>query len=307
MSAIPNLTVVIPVYNGVPYIAATIESVIENSAGFDVECIVVNDGSTDDTALIIEEFRDKIKIITQANSGESAAVNRGIEEARGDGILVVSADDPLLTPRIFEGMSRRLADEPTIVAWYPDWLVIDHAGKLLKSTLLASYDFRDLFEKNKVLPGPGTWFRKSAALSIGGRDTKWRYVGDYDFWLRLAMQGSFIHRPEILAQWRSHPASTSISQRGQRMAEERIEVIESFVEKYHDQLKGYSASLARANAHYLAARLGFFSLQVNSRKLFINAIKLNFRVLKSAKIHEVLFMLTFPVSKIAVDKLQGKR
>lgn len=307
MSAVPKLTVVIPVYNGVPYIAATIESVIENSAGFDVECIVINDGSTDDTGMVIEEFRNKVKIITQPNRGESAAVNRGFAEACGEGILVVSADDPILTPAIFEGMSDRLEDEPTIVAWYPDWIVIDHAGNQLKTTILPAYDFRDLFEKNLVLPGPGAWFRRSSALSIGGRDTRWRYVGDYDFWLRLAMTGSFKHRPEILAQWRSHSGSTSISQRGDQMARERIEVIENFIEQHQDQLQRYSVSLARANSYYLAARLGFFSRQVNSRRFFITAIKLNLRVLKSAKIHEVLFMLTFPISKIVVDKIQGRK
>ena len=296
----------IPVYNGVPYITATIESVIKNSVGYNVECIVVNDGSTDGTAQVIEEYRDKIRIFNQANRGESAAVNKGIEEANGEGILVVSADDPILTPRIFEGMSERLKFQAEIVAWYPDWLVIDHEGRPIKSIILPDYDFRDLFEKNLVLPGPGTWFRRKTALSIGGRNARWRYVGDYDFWLRLSLKGLFEHRPEILSQWRRHSASTSISERGPRMAEERINVIESFIEHHSDELQEYSTSLARANAHYLAARLGFFSRQVNSRKLLIDAIKFDFRVLKLSKLHEILFMLTFPLSKRTVDFIRGR-
>lgn len=294
----------IPVYNGEKYIALTIDSVLKHAAGFNVECIVVDDGSTDLTAEILKKYQGKIKVITQENSGESAAVNKGLNEASGEGIMVVSADDPILTSKIFEGMVDRLEHQKDVVAWYPDWNVIDHTGKTLRSNILPPYDFRDLFERNIVLPGPGTWFRRDVALSIGGRNPRWRYVGDYDFWLRLALKGNFEHRSEILAQWRSHSSSTSIAERGPRMAQERINVIEEFIENHMNELSDYSLSLSRANAYYLAARLGFFSRQVNSRKLFFSALKLNTRVLKLNRIFEIAFMITFPLSKIIVDKLR---
>ena len=300
-----DFSIIVPVYNGGNYLATTIESVLLHSQGYSVECIVINDGSTDQTAEILKEFKDQVKVVTQENGGESAAVNRGLNEASGEGIMVVSADDPLLTSQIFEGMRWRLEEEPNIVAWYPDWNVIDDLGLTKKRISLPEYDFKDLFEKNIVLPGPGTWFRRSAALAIGGRNPRWRYVGDYDFWLRLSLVGEFKHRPQVLAQWRSHSGSTSISERGYRMAKERIAVIEEFISDNTEKLSAFSISLARANAHYLAARLGYFSPEVHSRKLFFRSVRLNFKVIKFKRLHEMIFMITFPLSKKLIDKIRN--
>jgi hypothetical protein len=126
-------------------------------------------------------------------------------------------------------------------------------------------------------------------------------VGDYDFWLRLSMKGLLSHRQESVAQWRSHSLSTSIAERGASMAQERIDVIDEFVAANSKSLNRCSISSARAHSHYLAARLGFFSREVDSRKLFIRALKLNPRVILSVKPHEFIFMLTFPLSKKMID------
>lgn len=299
-----ELSIIVPVYNGGNYLATTIESVLLHSQGYNVECIVVNDGSTDQTPEILKRFKNQVKVITQSNFGESAAVNRGLQEASGEGVMVVSADDPILTSQIFEGMQERLKHKQPVVAWYPDWNIIDDLGQTRKRISLPEYDFKDLFERNIVLPGPGTWFRRSAALEIGGRNSRWRYVGDFDFWLRLSLIGPFEHRPQVLAQWRRHSGSTSISERSLRMAEERIMVIEEFVANNEEKLSKFSISLARANAHYLAARLGYFSRDVQSRKLFFRAVWLDPRVVKVNRLHEITFMLTFPLSKKIVDQIK---
>lgn len=304
MKSAIDFSIIVPVYNGENFLATTIESVLLNSQGYHVECIVVNDGSTDQTATILKNFKNQVKVVTQENRGESAAVNRGLNEASGEGVMVVSADDPLLTSQIFDGMQWRFENEQNIVAWYPDWNIIDDLGRTKKRISLPDYDFKDLFERNIVLPGPGTWFRRSAALAIGGRNSRWRYVGDFDFWLRLSLIGEFEHRPQVLAQWRSHAGSTSISERGDRMAEERIAVIDEFISNNQKKLSEFSISLAKANAHYLAARLGYFSPDVHSRKLFFQAVRLNLNVIKPNRLHEILFMLTFPLSKKIIDKIR---
>ncbi len=299
----PELSVIIPVYNGADFLKNTIESVLEKSRNFSVECIVVNDGSTDRTAEVIEAFEGQIRSIWQENGGEGSAVNLGVRAAHGDYILVVSADDPILTEKIFDGVGNFFENRPQVVAWYPDWNIIDVNGKVIKTIRLPNYSFKDLFCKNMVLPGPGTWFRASAARAIGGRNPNWRFVGDYDFWLRLSQEGLFEHREQLLAQWRKHSNSTSISHRGALMAKERVEVIEQFINQFKTSLLPSQMSLARAHAHYLAARLGFFSSSVNSRGLSIRALKLDLRVFGSIKPHEFIFMLGFPLTKFLTDKL----
>ena len=112
-----DLTVIIPVYNGGDYLQLTLESVVNNMTGFLVECVVINDGSTDGSAKIIEAFSDRIRVVNQANSGESAAVNKGLELARGKYALVVSADDPILTAEIFDGVVNFFENNPDVMAW----------------------------------------------------------------------------------------------------------------------------------------------------------------------------------------------
>jgi glycosyltransferase involved in cell wall biosynthesis len=89
-----KLTVVIPAYNEARYIGALLSRIalvpIE-SAGFQREVIVVDDGSTDDTARIVKDF-PQVTLIQQANQGKGAAVQRGIKEATGDVVLVQDAD-----------------------------------------------------------------------------------------------------------------------------------------------------------------------------------------------------------------------
>jgi hypothetical protein len=302
-----QLSVVIPVYNGGGFIRETIDSVLRNSEGFPVECIVIDDGSTDTTPEIIDSYKDRVRKFRQINAGESAAVNKGIAEATGDYIVVVSADDPIFTPKLFCGVVDFFENHTSAVAWYPDWRVINNLGEVTKQITLKEFEFYDLFCKNQVLPGPGTWFRASAARAIGGRRPKWKYVGDYDFWLRLSMFGDLVHRSAVLAQWRSHSGSTSISHRGPEMAAERIGVIEEFIEEFPGRLLGKQSKVALASAHYLAARLGFFSPEVDSRRLFICAVSYSRRIISMKRIHEIVFMVTFPASKRIVDFLSPRK
>jgi glycosyltransferase involved in cell wall biosynthesis len=302
-----ELSVIIPVYNGAGFIESTIDSVLTCSTGFSVECIVIDDGSTDHTPEIIQGFGDKIRTFRQVNAGEGAAVNRGLELARGKYAVVVSADDPILTSNLFDGVVGFFEMNPGALAWYPDWNVIDDQGCFLRQNRLPDYDFKDLFSRNMVLPGPGTWFRIEAAIAIGGRRIKWKYVGDYDFWLRLSQYGMLVHRSGVLAQWRRHARSISISERGPEMARERILVIEEFILEFEKKIDPKLTSLARAHASYLAARLGFFSRRVNSRKLLLNSFKHDFRIIFYAKPHEIIFMLAFPVSKKALDMFSRLR
>jgi glycosyltransferase involved in cell wall biosynthesis len=299
-----SLSVVIPVYNGADYLAETIDSVLHFSEGLRVEIVVIDDGSTDETPEILRSYANRIHLLTQVNSGESSAVNSGLEKALGRFVVVISADDPVFSRELFLGVEEFFGNNPKAVAWFPDWRVIDGAGRVVKINELPEFSFRELFAWNHVLPGPGTWIRREAALKIRGRRVKWKYVGDFDFWLRLSLIGDLVHREGVIAQWRSHAKSTSVALRGLDMANERIAVIDEFVSEFRSEISEDLVSLARANSYYLAAKLGFFSKEVNSRKLFILALRSNPRFFLRAKIHECIFMLFFPVSKALVDLLR---
>jgi glycosyltransferase involved in cell wall biosynthesis len=98
----PIVTVVTAVYNGEDYIEETILSVLSAARNIEFEYIVVNDGSTDSTLRILEKFKGQIKIIDKANSGESESVTIAFGEALGEYLIVVRADDPLPSEKLFE-------------------------------------------------------------------------------------------------------------------------------------------------------------------------------------------------------------
>jgi glycosyltransferase involved in cell wall biosynthesis len=257
----PILTIITPVYNGEKYIAETIESVLNAKIDIAYEYIILDDGSTDLTANILSNYCDSIKIFSHSNMGESATVNRGIDNARGDYILIINADDPLFTRDLISKAYRILINDSSVVAIYPDWKIIDQYGKTIRNRILPNYSDEILIGHCRCLPGPGTIFRRDAALKIGGRRLNWKFVSDYDFWLRLSRMGKIIRIPEILAQWRENPDSTSIASRGSGMAPERIEVIKFFLDE--NQMPVKLRQMALGNCYYLAARLAFFDHKIN--------------------------------------------
>ncbi len=99
-----TISVVIPCYNGAKYLRETLDSVLVQTHPV-LEVIVVDDGSTDDSAAIAESFGPPVRVIRQPNQGESVARNRGIDEARGDWVAFLDADD-LWEP---EKLARQLA------------------------------------------------------------------------------------------------------------------------------------------------------------------------------------------------------
>jgi glycosyltransferase involved in cell wall biosynthesis len=301
----PSISVIIPVYNGEMYIESTITSVIECGYDYGVELIVINDGSTDSTLEILKTFKNSIKLISTLNQGESSAVNTGIDNASSDILLVVSADDPIFTPRIFLNVVEFFENNPSSVALYSDWRLIDEQGGVLYAKFPGEYSEQELIGNFHCQPGPGTFFRKDAAIQIGGRSQRWKFVGDYDFWLRLSRVGDFGYRNEVLAQWRSHSSSTSIAQRGLLMAQERIAVIEEFVEK--ESLSGSLRQDALGAAYISAAQLSYFSSDVPAKFYLWSAFKKAKRWPKTAKITIVLFVLLTPFSRRAISFVERLR
>jgi len=296
------ISVITPVFNGADFIKETVESVLASKHFYDLEYIVVDDGSTDSTIEILREFGNNIKVISKSNGGESSAVNTGIDHSNGEILLIVSADDPLPSSEIFNNAESYFLKNPEVVAWYPNWTIIDSAGNVVRRVEVDEYSEELLIGRFRCLPGPGTLIRRDAALRIGGRNPKWAFVGDYDFWLRLSRVGLIQKRDESLAQWRFHDQSTSISRRGLEMALERVAVIEEFVGS--NQIDEQLRRRALAHAYYFAARLSFFDSNVDGKFLLRKAFASNKRKIEDGKFLVYLFIWTLPFSKITAGFLK---
>jgi glycosyltransferase involved in cell wall biosynthesis len=290
-----KLTFITAVYNGEEYIQSTIDSVLKFASNISYEYLIINDGSTDRTREILESFGDKIKIFDQVNSGESASVNVGIKLAGGMCCVVISADDPILTSELFEDVFNKFESQPQLAAIYPDWQMIDDTGQIIKIILLPDYSDELLIGRCRTLPGPGVIFRTSFAQQIGGRRARWTYVGDYDFWLRLSRIGEIKHRPKVLAQWRYHANSTSVTKRGVKMANERIAVIEDFLSS--NEIKPSLSRMALGTSYYMASRLVFFSSEVPGRKYLLKSFILRKGWVEEAQLRVIVYILLLPISR----------
>jgi glycosyltransferase involved in cell wall biosynthesis len=289
-----DFTIITAVYNGEKHITETIDSILNFTTLINYEYIVVNDGSTDGTLGLVNKYVDKVKIIDQSNMGEANAVNSALKIAQGEYCLIVSADDPLFSEELFTLAKKILDNNKEVVAVYPDWLEINDFGAVMSKVITDDYSESLLIGQFKCLPGPGAIFRTKTGLSVGGRNSKYRFVSDYEFWLKLSQQGRFVRIPKYLAQWRNHQDSASVKYKGHLMAKERIALMENFTKEY--KLDKEMTKSALSHAYYHAALLSYFTLEVPGRQWMLQALRINKGWLKGSKPRIVLYLLLFPIS-----------
>ena len=299
------ISIITPVYNAESYIAETINSVLRAKIDYPFEYLVLNDGSKDKTSEILKSFENRITILSHENIGESLTVNRGLEIAKGKYVLVLSADDPLLTGDLINEAISKLEKNDLVVALYPDWKVIDQSGNTTRTFILPDYSDEIMVGRCRCLPGPGTIFRLSSAIRIGGRREKWKFVGDYDFWLRLSREGRIERLPGVLAQWRSNSGSASVTQRGLRMAQERVTVIEDFINEF--ELPDVIKRMALGSAYYLAARLCFFDREVPGIRLLLRSFLFRKKWPEEANVLGVIYILMSPIASMIIAMTPGLR
>jgi hypothetical protein len=132
------------------------------------------------------------------------------------------------------------------------------------------FSIENLVGRAICLPGPGTFFRREMAIEIGGRREKWKFVADYDFWLRLSDLGPLCKRNQIVAQWRHHKDSTTSVKAGISMFNERINVIDEFLKARN--IRGKLNRMARANTRYHASTIKFSSNSIPARRTILKAL-----------------------------------
>ncbi|RMG23519.1 MAG: glycosyltransferase [Methanobacteriota archaeon] len=208
--SMPDVSVVLPVYNGAKYVSEAIKSILSQTLT-NIELIIVDDGSTDDSLTIIRSFDDeRIRIIKQPNSGISQALNHGISLARSNFIARMDADDIALLDRL-ERQLAFLKSHPNTVAIGCSATVIDQNGE---DVCVISRPGEDS-ELRKRIPStpfihPTVMFRKDV-FYIAGQYPLFMRHGAEDavlFW-RMAKYGKISNLSEPLLKYRIHPGSVS--------------------------------------------------------------------------------------------------
>jgi glycosyltransferase involved in cell wall biosynthesis len=222
----PEVSVIIPTYNCSHFLADAISSVL-NQDYQDIELIVIDDGSTDDTTDMLINIKDsRLKIVHHENQGEQATVNRGLKLITGKYFVILNADD-MLRRRNISTLKLFMDVHPDVLCAYPDWDAINEDGSLRVHTRTRDYDFVWMVRHHTCIPSVGSMFRSSVIRSVGFRDTTLRWLGDFDYWLRLGLVGKMARVPYTRADWRKRDGQAS-RQRNNNRAAEHVRVIEKF-------------------------------------------------------------------------------
>ena len=227
MTILPKISIIIPAYNVAGYLPETLKSIFQQGF-FDFEIIIVNDGSSDNTASVVEKITDpRIKLFNfDKNQGKSAAVNFGLGKAKGECVVIFDADDIMAANRLQKQWGF-LQKNPDVDLVYGDMIImedhkrkkilraIDWRGKNPSAILkkisqrkdldeIKPYKLLDYQNENKIIPSSSTMIRKSVFQTIK-LDEKLRNSEDYDLWLQIIGHNHKIARlPIITYFYRRH-------------------------------------------------------------------------------------------------------
>ena len=206
----PQVSVVIPVWNGERYLKQAIESILGQDFT-DFELIVIDDGSTDWSAGIAGSFTGdpRVKLLTQANAGVVAARNAGLNAACAEFVAFLDADDIAQPTRLSKQLAY-LQSHPEVAAVGSHITYFDDDRGLLRTQKfpVGATAIALVLETGNPLAQPAVMLRKSMAVAVGGyRDAFKLGAEDYDLWLRLSERHSLDNLPEVLTFYRIHPDS----------------------------------------------------------------------------------------------------
>lgn len=185
----PRISVVIGAHNEEDTIARTVQSLLGQTID-NIEIIVVDDGSTDDTAEVVSDFNDqRIRLITIGqNQGLPGALNSGINAAKGEYIARADADERSLPYRL-QNQSEVFDEQPDVQAvgcWYTN---VGRDGKRIVDERIStdrSFSVRDLLENGPGVAHGSMMIRADALSKVGGYREEFQLAQDYDLWLRMA-------------------------------------------------------------------------------------------------------------------------
>lgn len=216
----PLVSVILPVYNGEPFLHLAIESIL-NQTYENFEFIIINDGSTDSSWEIIQRFHEKrIRAFTQDNCNLPCTLARGLELAQGELIARLDQDD-LSHPTRLDAQVRYLHEHPNVGLIGTSYQVIDQNGTIIgnRHQLTKPYHVRrHMFTGNPFAHG-SVMFKRSVALQAGNFDSQ-AAIEDYDLWCRMIAITEMANLPDLLYCYRVNISTSMVSRNKERYAQE---------------------------------------------------------------------------------------
>lgn len=237
----PLVTIIVLCHNYGRFLGEAIESALAQTYP-NVEIMVIDDGSTDDSLQVAQRYADRVRVITQPNMGMERTANRGAGEANGELFCFLSADD-VLEPRYVEALIAALQRTPEAAYAYCRPLLFGARSGPMRCLPFSAY----FMVKHSNFVAGSALCRRNEYLEAGGyaEDLGEHAFEDWDLWLRLlerGRRGTYVREP--LLRWRRHNTGSRNPEQGAREAAAR-----AFVRERHREL-GSSLRSLRARTAY---------------------------------------------------------
>ncbi len=206
----PLVTIVTPSYNQAAFLEHTIRSVLAQDYPH-IEYIIVDGGSTDGSVDILRKYEKHLAWwVSEPDRGQSHAIRKGFERARGDILAWLNSDD-LYTPYAVREAVEFLERHPDVGMVYADALYIDEEGYVLGKFPAAQTDYRRMMRGYVHIPQATTFFRASVYREVGPLREDMYYAFDYDLWVRIAKRYPIRYVPRLWAYFRIHLNSKTVA------------------------------------------------------------------------------------------------
>lgn len=230
---LPKISIITPSFNQGAFIEQTIRSVLEQGYP-NLEYIVIDGGSTDETVSIIKRYGDRLAHwVSEPDRGQTHAINKGLSKATGDIIAYINSDDYYL-PGAFEKVALYWLDHPDCDLIHGQCEIVDHVGKLVRlqqgdiGSLEQCLDLWAVWWGGRNFVQPEVFWTRRVTERIGSFREDLHWVMDYDYWARIfAAGGKAGFTGDRLAAFRLHPLQKSTQP--ERTADELLGVVRPYL------------------------------------------------------------------------------
>jgi GT2 family glycosyltransferase len=224
----PAVSVVMPAHNASHYVAAAIDTVLQQSYR-DWELIVVDDGSTDGTLDTVRTSSSdpRVRVLHQEQSGVATARNRGLSDAASNVVAFLDADDLWVADHL-KWMTAALQTAPDAVLAFGGWRYVDRHGRPLPQVVVPfeadpERARQELSWRNALIPS-AVVARTASIRGVGGFDPDLQACADWDLWIRLLPAGRFVALSRVSALYRVHAGS--MTENGAELERDRLRLNE---------------------------------------------------------------------------------
>jgi GT2 family glycosyltransferase len=209
----PLVSIVTPSFNQARYVEQTMRSVLEQDHPR-VEYLVIDGASKDGSVDIIKKYERRLAYwVSEKDSGQAEAINKGLARAKGEVVAWLNSDDYYL-PGAVSAAVKIFGSNPDVVLVYGDMLAVDENGRTTNIMKYGQLSLADLV-CFQIIGQPSVFFRRDALNKAGLLDTTFHFLLDHQLWIRIAMQGKILHVPQTWSAARYHAEAKNVAKAAQ--------------------------------------------------------------------------------------------